>query len=91
MRGFTIIWAGQLVSLLGTGMTQFTITIWAWQTTGIATTLALVGFFTAVPQILTSPLAGAIVSLVSYGIREIRDLESLIPDHNTASRQADPA
>ncbi len=61
MKGFTIIWAGQLVSLLGTGMTQFAITIWAWQTTGIATTLALVGFFTAVPQILTSPLAGAIV------------------------------
>jgi len=61
MRGFTIVWAGQLVSLLGTGMTQFAITIWAWQTTGIATALALVGFFTAVPQILTSPLAGAIV------------------------------
>ena len=61
MRGFTIVWAGQLISLLGTGMTQFAITIWAWQTTGIATTLALVGFFTAVPQILTSPLAGAIV------------------------------
>jgi len=60
-RGFTIIWAGQLVSLLGTGMTQFAITIWAWQTTGVATALALVGFFTVVPQILTSPLAGAIV------------------------------
>jgi len=61
MRGFTIVWAGQLVSLLGTGMTQFAITIWAWQITGIATAIALVGFFTAVPQILTSPLAGAIV------------------------------
>jgi MFS family permease len=61
MRGFTIIWFGQLVSLLGTGMTQFAITIWAWQATGEATALALVAFFTAVPQILTSPLAGAIV------------------------------
>ena len=61
MRGFTIIWIGQLVSLLGTGMTQFALTIWAWQTTGEATALALVAFFTAVPQILTSPLAGAIV------------------------------
>jgi len=60
-RGFTIIWAGQFVSLLGTGMTQFAITIWAWQTTGVATTLALVGFFSAVPMIITSPLAGAIV------------------------------
>ncbi len=61
MRDFTIIWIGQLVSLLGTGMTQFTLTIWAWQTTGVATALALVALFTAVPQILTSPLAGAIV------------------------------
>ena len=61
MKGFTIIWFGQLVSLLGTGMTQFALTIWAWQATGEATTLALVALFTAVPQILTSPLAGAIV------------------------------
>ena len=61
MRDFTIIWTGQLVSLLGTGMTQFTLTIWAWQTTGAATALALVALFTAVPQILTSPLADAIV------------------------------
>jgi MFS family permease len=61
MRGFTIIWFGQLVSLLGTGMTQFALTIWAWQATGEATALALVALFTAVPQIITSPLAGAIV------------------------------
>jgi len=61
MPAFTIVWAGQLVSLLGTGMTQFALTIWAWQTTGEATALAMVAFFTAVPQIITSPLAGAIV------------------------------
>jgi hypothetical protein len=29
MRGFTIVWLGQLVSLLGTGMTQFALMIWA--------------------------------------------------------------
>lgn len=61
MIGFSIIWVGQLISLLGTGMTQFALTIWAWQLTGEATSLALIAFFTAVPQILTSPLAGAIV------------------------------
>lgn len=61
MKGFTIIWFGQLVSLLGTGMTQFALTIWAWQATGEATALALVALFATVPQILTSPLAGAIV------------------------------
>ena len=42
MFGFSIVWFGQVVSLLGTGMTQFALTIWAWQMTGEATALALV-------------------------------------------------
>jgi hypothetical protein len=29
MRGFTVVWLGQLVSFLGTSMTQFALTIWA--------------------------------------------------------------
>lgn len=61
MRGFTFVWLGQFVSLLGTGMTAFTMTIWAWQTTGEATALALVGFFTFAPTVLMSPIAGALV------------------------------
>jgi MFS family permease len=61
MRGFTIVWLGQLVSLLGTGMTQFAITIWAWELTGEATALALVGFFTFAPSVLLSPFAGTLV------------------------------
>jgi len=61
MGVFTAIWAGQLLSLLGTGMTQFAMTIWAWQKTGQATALALVGVCAFAPVILVSPLAGAIV------------------------------
>ncbi len=63
--GFTIIWFGQFFSLLGTGMTQFAITIWAYELTGRATALALVGFFAFAPVVLFSPLAGAIVDRVS--------------------------
>ena len=58
---FSAIWAGQALSLLGTGMTQFAMTIWAWQKTGQATALALVGVCAFAPVILVSPLAGAIV------------------------------
>ena len=29
MRAFVIIWLGQLVSMMGTGMTRFALTIWA--------------------------------------------------------------
>ena len=32
--GFTVIALGQFVSMLGTGMTRFAITIYAWQVTG---------------------------------------------------------
>jgi DHA3 family macrolide efflux protein-like MFS transporter len=74
MRGFTVVWVGQLVSLLGTGMTRFALTIWAWQVTGEATALALVGFFSFAPTILLSPVAGAIVD------RSNRKLVMMISD-----------
>ncbi|MDX1600134.1 MAG: MFS transporter [Anaerolineales bacterium] len=61
MKAFGVIWAGQLVSLLGTGMTQFAVTIWAWQETGSATALSLVAVFNFAPTVLLSPVAGALV------------------------------
>lgn len=61
MRAFTIVWFGQFVSLLGTGMTRFALTIWAYQETGQATALALVAFFSFAPAVVLSPVAGALV------------------------------
>jgi DHA3 family macrolide efflux protein-like MFS transporter len=61
MKGFTVIWGGQFVSLLGTFMTNFALTIWAWQVTGEATALALTGLAFALPNILLYPVAGALV------------------------------
>lgn len=61
MTGFTVVWVGQVISMLGTGMTRFALTIWAWQLTGSATALALVGFFSFGPIVLFSPVAGALV------------------------------
>jgi len=61
MTGFTVVWFGQVVSLLGTSMTNFAITIWAWEATGKATTLALLQLFFFAPTILMSPVAGALV------------------------------
>jgi len=61
MPAFTIIWFGQMVSFLGTGMTRFALAIWAWQITGSATALALVAFFSYGPTVLMSPIAGALV------------------------------
>lgn len=61
MRGFTIVWIGQLVSMLGSGMTMFGISIWAYDLTGEATALALAAFFGFGPAVLLSPVAGALV------------------------------
>ena len=61
MPGFTIVWVGQVISFLGSGMTWFALTIWAWEITGQATALALVGFFAFGPTVLLSPVAGALV------------------------------
>ncbi len=58
---FLIVWFGQVVSLAGTGVTRFAFTIWAWQVTGTATALALVGFFSFTPAILISPVAGVLI------------------------------
>ncbi|KAA3662649.1 MAG: MFS transporter, partial [Chloroflexi bacterium] len=55
---FVIVWFGQLVSLTGTAVTRFALLIWAYEQTGSATTLALLGFYSFVPYILVSPIAG---------------------------------
>lgn len=49
------------MSLLGTFMTNFALTIWAWQVTGEATALALTGLAFVLPNILLYPVAGALV------------------------------
>jgi MFS family permease len=61
MLGFTIIWAGQLVSVLASSMTHFALTIWMYQETGSATALGVMNTAFLVPFLLLSPFAGAMV------------------------------
>lgn len=61
MPGFLVFWFGQVVSLLGTNMSGFAITVWAYELTGSATALALVGISFMVPLLVMSPVAGALV------------------------------
>jgi len=61
MLRFTVIWLGQIVSMLGTSMTQFALMIWVWNHTRQATPTALMAFFGFVPMLLMSPIAGALV------------------------------
>jgi len=61
LKGFIFIWVGQVFSMIGSQMTHFAMGIWAWEKTGQATPLALVGFFSFAPLILVSPIAGVLV------------------------------
>jgi uncharacterized repeat protein (TIGR01451 family) len=61
MRAFGIVWFGQVISLLGSAMTAFAVTIWVYEGTEKATALALTGFFFVTPLLLLSPIAGALV------------------------------
>ena len=60
MRTFTIIWLGQMISTIGSRMTVFALTLWAWNVTGSATALALIGFFFLAPSVAIAPFAGVI-------------------------------
>jgi len=61
MRTFLLVWSGQLVSTIGSYMTFFALTLWAWDATSSATALALVGFFSRLPSIPITLIAGLIV------------------------------
>jgi MFS family permease len=78
MTVFSVIWFGQVVSLLGSAMTWFAFTIWAWQKTGEASTLANISFFTFLPTVLLTPIAGTLVD------RWNRKLVMLLSDAATA-------
>lgn len=61
MKGFILLWAGQFVSIFATRMTNFAVTLWAWDMTGTATGLVLVGVIGFMPGVLLSPIAGSLI------------------------------
>jgi MFS family permease len=61
MRGFSVLWAGQLVSMVGSGLTGFALPVWFYQRTGSAEQFAFLIFAGTVPALLLSPFAGALV------------------------------
>ena len=61
MAAFTVVWAGQIISVMASSMTQFALTIWAYEETGSATALGVVNTAFLVPFLLLSPFAGVMV------------------------------
>ncbi len=60
MRIFIIVWSGQFVSTIGSGLTSFALGVWIYQETGSTTLFALNLLAYALPSLLLSPIAGAL-------------------------------
>lgn len=61
MRTFLTIWAGQVVSVVSSGMTGFALGLWIYEQTGEATPFVLIALFSSIPPFIISPFAGALV------------------------------
>ncbi len=60
LKGFLILWASQAISNLGSSMTSFALIIWVYQQNGTAQSVTLLSFFTYLPSILFSFVAGTL-------------------------------
>ena len=60
MRTFFVIWGGQLISIVGSGLTGFGMSVWIFAQTGKATPFALSALFYNLPRIILSPIAGSV-------------------------------
>src|SRR5437588_4640513 len=60
-RDFMLLWSGQAVSLVGTGITQTAIPLLVWDLTHSAAQVGLVGGLGTLPYVLLSLLVGALI------------------------------
>jgi len=60
-RTFLVVWFGQLISLIGSSLTWFGLSVWVFLETGSVTDLSLMLLATTLPRIVLSPIAGAYV------------------------------
>ncbi len=61
MKGFSLIWAGQIISVLASSMTGFGMTLWMYKQTESATAMGLMQVAFITPFLAFSPIAGAMV------------------------------
>jgi DHA3 family macrolide efflux protein-like MFS transporter len=61
MTGFVIVWIGQIISILASGMSGFGLSIWMFQQTQSATAMGLMQVSYILPFLILSPIAGVMV------------------------------
>jgi MFS transporter, DHA3 family, macrolide efflux protein len=61
MSIFAFIWLGQLISILGSSLSNFAIDVWVYQRNGSVTELSFLILFATLPLVIVSPFAGVLV------------------------------
>ena len=80
MFGFTIVWLGQIISVLASSMTGFGLSLWMYKQTESAFKMGLMQVAYITPFLLLSPIAGAMVD------RYNRKLMMMVSDHRPLQR-----
>lgn len=60
MKKFVLIWLGELISSIGSGMTAFALSIYVYQAAGSVSLVSLISLAAFLPTILLSPLGGVL-------------------------------
>jgi len=77
-RSFFIIWIGQMISSIGSGLTAFSLGIYAFQKTQTATNYSLIILFSFLPSFILKPIGG------TFADRMNRRLLMIIGDAGSA-------
>lgn len=73
---FFVLWFGQLISALGSGLTSFGLGVWIYQTTHSATQFSMVALCAVLPGVVLAPFAGTWVD--RYDRRKLLMLSDLL-------------
>lgn len=59
-RNFILLWSGELISAIGSGLTSFGLSVYVFHLTGNASAMALVTLLGFMPALLLSPISGVL-------------------------------
>ena len=59
-RKFLLLWSGEFISSIGSGLTSFGLSVYVFQKTGSAASMALVALIAFLPVLLLGPFAGVL-------------------------------
>ena len=60
---FIVTWFGQVLSVIGSNLTGFALSVWVYQQTGSVTKFSIVILFTVLPGLVITPLAGTLIDV----------------------------